>query len=428
MTSSATDDPAALLPGGRLAVLRRREFSLLFVGQAVSAFGDRIVLVAGPFAVLAIPGAGPTDVGLVLGANAVAFALFVLVGGVVSDRMSRRLTMLLSDVVRALAQAVAAVLLLSGHATVPRLAVLQLVYGAAEAFFRPAALGMVPQVVARGEEQAANALLGLSLNVSMVLGPAAAGVLVAVVGPGATLAVDAGTFLVSALSLLLLRPRPAPVSSGTSFREQLVEGWRHVRTRSWVWSTLIAFSTYHALVLPAIFVLGPQFAEEHRGGASAWGLISSGFGAGAVLGSLLALRWRPSRPGLVIGATLAVASAQAVVVTSHVPTLLVAAAEAVTGVGVALCFTVWETALQQRIPADAQSRVSSFDHLVSVALMPVGYALVGPLAAAVGLRQTALWLTVGSTAVAVSVALAPGLRRLVAVPLSGQRDEVHQVV
>lgn len=416
MTSSATDDPAALVPGGRLGVLRHREFALLFAGQAVSALGDRIVLVAAPFAVLSLPGAGPTDVGVVLGANAVAFALFVLVGGVVSDRIPRRLTMLASDVVRAVVQAVTAALLLTDHATVTRLALLQLLYGAAEAFFRPAALGMVPQVVRRGDEQAANALLGLSLNVSMVVGPAAAGILVAAVGPGATLAVDAGTFVVSALSLVLLRPRQVPAAATSSFAAQLVEGWRHVRTRSWVWSTLVAFSVYHALVLPALWVLGPKFAEDHRGGSAAWGVISSGFGTGAVLGSVLALRWRPARPGLVIGGTLAVASAQAAVVTWHVPTLLVAAAEAVTGVGVALCFTVWETALQQRIPAEAQSRVSSFDHLVSVALMPVGYAVVGPLAAAAGLRPTAIGLTVVSAGVCLAVAASPALRRLGPLP------------
>jgi MFS family permease len=165
-------------------VLRHRQFALLFAGQAVSTLGDRLVMVATPFAVLAIPGAGPIGISVVLGANALAFGLFVLVGGVVSDRLPRQLTMLTSDVVRAVVQAVAAALLLSGHATVAWLAGLQLVYGAAEAFFRPAALGLVPQVVDAGEEQPANALLALSTNVSMVLGPAAAGLLVAVVGAG----------------------------------------------------------------------------------------------------------------------------------------------------------------------------------------------------------------------------------------------------
>lgn len=414
--SSATDDPATLHTAGRVSVLRHRQFALLFAGQALSGLGDRLVMVAIPFAVLAIPGAGATGISVVLGANALAFGLFVLVGGVVSDRLPRQLTMLTSDAVRAVVQAVAAALLLSGHATVVWLALLQLVYGAAEAFFRPAALGLVPQVVEPGEEQPANALLALSTNVSMVLGPAAAGVLVAVVGPGATLAVDAGTFVVSALTLLMMRPRPIARSAGEGFRAELKGGWHQVRSRTWVWATLVSFSAYHALVLPAIFVLGPQVAEEFRGGSASWGLISTGFGSGAVLGSLLAMRWRPRRPGLVIGLSITLASAQGAICASPLPTWSVALLEAVTGVCVALCFTVWETALQERIPADAQSRVSSFDHLVSVALMPLGYAAIGPLASAIGLRTAGVVATLVSGAVAVTVALSPSVRGLGAVP------------
>jgi hypothetical protein len=197
------------------------------------------------------------------------------------------------------------------------------------------------------------------------------------------------------------------------FLADLAGGWREVVSRSWVWSTLIAFSAYHALVLPALFVLGPQYAEDARDGATSWGWISTGFGSGAVLGSLLALRWRPTRPGLLIGGTLCLASAQAAICTSPIPTWSVAAFEAVTGVCVALCFTVWETALQERIPPASQSRVSSFDYLGSLTLMPLGYVLVGPAAAHLGARTTALWASVVTGVVCVAVALTPALRGLV---------------
>ncbi|MGB8649374.1 MAG: MFS transporter, partial [Mycobacteriales bacterium] len=278
--STTTDDPEALLAPGRTSVLRHRDFALLFAGQAVSVLGDRLVMVAMPFAVLSLPGAGAAEVGLVLGSSAAALALFVLVGGVVADRLPRQLTMLGSDVVRAAAQGVTAFLLLSGSATVGRLMLLQAVYGAAEAFFRPAVLGLVPQVVAGGEEQAANALLSLTSNVSMVLGPAVAGVLVAVLGPGGAVAADAGTFAVSAATLLALRPRPVRREGSQHFLADLAGGWREVRSRDWVWTTLLSFSAYHALVLPALFVLGPRVAEQLRGGSAAWGAISAGFGAG----------------------------------------------------------------------------------------------------------------------------------------------------
>ena len=407
--------------GRRTAVLAGREFRLLFIGQAVSSLGDRLVMVALPFAVLSVPGADLADVGLVLGASALSLGVFVLIGGVVADRLPRQLTMLTSDVVRALTQGLSAVLLLTGDATVPRLALLQASYGAAEAFFRPALLGLVPQVVTPGQEQPANALLALTSTGAMVVGPAAAGVLVATVGSGATLAVDAVTFLVSTLSLLLLRPRqaPRPVGPAESFWGSLAGGWREVRSRSWVWSILLAFGAYHALVLPTLFVLGPAYAEDHRGGPSAWGVISAGFGIGAVLGSLLSLRWRPARPGLVLALALTAACAQAWLGVSPLPTLWVAALEAATGVCVSLCFTVWETALQERIPAHAQSRVSSFDYLGSVVLMPVGYVLVGPVAHLVGQQSVGAGASLFTGAACLIVAASAGVRGLHRVARNG---------
>lgn len=430
LPASATDDPAPQTAPSRVGVLRHRDFRWLFVGQAFSVLGDRIVMIALPFAVLSLPGGSASGVGLVMGANVLAFGLFVLVGGVVADRLPRVRTMLASDVVRAVVQAVGAMLLLTGTATVGSLVVVGLVYGAAEAFFRPAVLGLVPQVVRRGEEQAANALLTLSMNVSMVGGPALAGVLVALTSPGVVVAVDAATFVISGLTLLRIRPVPVPPAAGEGFRAQLAGGWREVRTRAWVLGTLGLYSAYHALVIPAIFVLGPAYAQSDRGGAGDWGVISAGFGTGAVLGSLVALRWRPTRPGIAIAGSLLVAGCQAVVVVAPLPTTAVAALEAVTGVFVALGFTVWETALQQHIPSEAQSRVSAFDHLVSVALMPVGYALLGPVSVALGVGSTALLCTAITVGAAVLVLALPAQRRLTGVPApgSGERDEVHQVV
>lgn len=393
-------------------LLRRREFGLLFWGQAVSSFGDRLVMVAMPFAVLSVPGAGLSDVGLVLGATTLSLAVFVLVGGVVADRIPRQLTMLGSDVVRGAAQGLTAYLLLTDRATVLSLVVLQSVYGAAEAFFRPAVLGLVPQVVAPTDIQAAQALLALSSNLALLLGPVAAGLLVAGVGAGGAIAVDALTFLVSAATLVRMRPADGERAAGGSFLADLRGGWSEVVSRSWVWAVLLAFSAYHALVLPALFVLGPLYAETDRGGAASWGVISAGFGVGSLVGSLVALRVRVSRTGLVIGAALAVSCSQAVIVVLPVPTLAVAALEAVTGVTVALGFTLWETALNLRIPQSAQSRVSSFDYLASLTLMPIGYVVIGPVAEALGTQRTALLATGTAAAVCVAVTLVPGVRRL----------------
>src|SRR4051794_25950091 len=381
-----------------------RSFRLLFGGQAPSVLGDRLVMVAMPFAVLSIDGAGAGDVGLVLGAGALSLGGFVLIGGVWADRLPRRATMLGSDLVRGVLQAAAATLLLTGNATVAWLVVVQLLFGAAEAFFRPAMLALIPELLEPESLQPANALLALSSNISMVIGPVLAGVLVAVIGAGGALAIDSATFLVSAATLLVMRVG-APVTRPVRrpFVTELREGWSEVRSRGWVWSTILGFSGYHALVLPALFVLGPIVAEDIHGGATAWGVISAAFGVGAVFGSIVALRWRPHRPGIVLAVSLFVAASQSAIVTSSWPTWVVAALEAITGVVVAVTFTVWETALQRHIPGAAQARVSSFDYLGSLTLMPIGFAVMGPLADAIGVQ------TVGVVASAVSAVICLGI-------------------
>ncbi|MDQ1695090.1 MAG: hypothetical protein QOJ03_443 [Frankiaceae bacterium] len=407
-------DPQPLGPTGPARrPLASPGFRLLFGGQAASVFGDRLVLVAMPFAVLSIDGAGAADVGLVLGAGALSIAAFILIGGVWADRLPRRATMLVSDSVRAVVQGVAAAFLLTGHASVLLLVVVQLLYGAADAFFRPAMLALLPELLDDDELQPANALLSLSSNVSMVLGPVVAGVLVATINAGGALAVDAATFVVSALTLAALRVRrPLQPPPRESFATELRAGWREVRSRGWVWSTILGFSAYHALVLPALFVLGPIVAEESRGGAAAWGVISAGFGVGAVVGSVAALRWKPPRPGFVIALCLLLASSQSAIVTTTWPTAVVAALEAVTGVMVALTFTIWETALQRHIPATAQARVSSFDYLGSLTLMPLGFVVMGPLAPAVGVQRLGVAATVVSALVCAAVLANRSLRRL----------------
>jgi hypothetical protein len=175
---------------------------------------------------------------------------------------------------------------------------------------------------------------------------------------------------------------------------------------------IVSFSGYHALVLPALFVFGPVVAQQSRGGAAAWGVISVGFGIGAVLGSVLALRWQPRRPGIVIGVALCVSSSQAAIVVSTVPTIAVAAFELVTGVTTAVCFTVWETALQRRIEGAALARVSSFDYLGSLALMPLGYLVMNPLGEALGIRPAAIAATCISLVISLVVAFSRNVRAL----------------
>jgi MFS family permease len=397
------------------AVLRsERPFRLLFAGQALSVVGDRITPVALAFAVLELGTA--TDLGVIFAAGALPFLLFALAGGVVADNVGRRRVMLVSDVARAVVQACTAAILLGGVAEVWMLVVLSAVYGTASAVFAPALNGLIPQTVEPRQLQAANALLALTRSVATVAGPALAGVIIAFVGSGEAIALDAATFAVSALCLLRLRERPVAAAARPgppgSFVSQLRAGWREVRSRTWLRRGLAAVSAYHVVVLPSVYVLGPVLAARELDGASSWAFIVASFGVGTIAGNVVALRFRVRRPILVASLALVVASLQAAIIGSGLGTVGIGLLEVVAGAAAALFFTFWDMSLQEQVPPGAVARVSSYDFAVSLGLMPLGLALAGPVADAVGLHET-LW---GMSAVGVASALAwlaaPSVRRL----------------
>jgi MFS family permease len=241
----------------RFGPLHEREFGLLYAGQAVSLLGDALVPVALAFAVLDLTGS-PADLGYVFAAQILPLVVFLLAGGVWADRLPRQLVMLGSDVVRGVAQAVVAFLLLTGRAELWELIALAAVYGTAEAFFRPAATGLVPLTVSAPRLQQANALLAMTMNGTNVLGPVIAGALVAVANPGVALAFDAGTFAVSAAFLLQLRPAAVErTEERQSFLHELAAGWGEFRSRTWLWAIVLAASILLFGVIAPFQVLGP---------------------------------------------------------------------------------------------------------------------------------------------------------------------------
>ena len=401
----------------RLPALREPAFRNLFVGQAFSRLGDRIAPIALAFGVID-SGGSAADLGIVVGAGSVPFALFALAAGVWSDRVPRRRVMIASDAVRATVQAVMGALLLAGSAQIWMLVALAAVYGTADAFFWPAMNGLMPETIGSDRLQEANALLGSAQSASNILGPVIAGLLIAFVDPGGAILLDAATFVVSIVFLLRLGPRVPLLAPGADesaeegFFEQLRGGWREVRSRSWVWTVLIALAAYHVIVLPSVFVLGPILAHRELGGASDWATITAGFGIGSVVGQVLIYRLPFRRPirAAVIG--LVIASTQAAIIGSGLPVLAIAALEAVTGVAVSLAFTLWETSLQQHIPTRALSRVSSYDFTASAGLMPIGLALAGPVADGIGLHTALRVMSALGVASALACLAVPSVRAL----------------
>lgn len=372
----------------RRGALRHPAFRLLFLGQAVSSLGDRLVPVALAFAVLDLTGS-VTDLGIVLAAQTVPLVVFVLLGGVWADRLPRQRVMLGSDAVRALAQGASALLLLEGRAHVWQLAVLQAVYGAAEAFFGPASTAVVPQTVEGSDLQQANALMSLSGNVAAVLGPAFAGVIVATIGAGWGLAIDGATFVASAVFLAMMRVEPVLLAARASTLAELRAGWHAFRSRTWLWVTVVYFTLFIGFVYAPLLVLGPQVARTSLGGAGAWAAIATALGLGSLVGGLIGFRWRPRYPLRVAFLAFLIAGpALFGLLAAHAPLPLIVAAALVDGASGPLFNTLWYTALQREVPANELSRVSSWDYLGSVGMLPAGQAISGPVGEAIGISTT----------------------------------------
>ncbi len=385
----------------RLGPLSEGPFRMLWLGQATSAVGDAMIPVAIAFAVLGL-GGGAGGIGLVLVAFSVPRLILILAGGVWADRLPRQRVMLAADLVRGAVETLLAILLLGNGAQLWHLAAAAAVVGAASAFFMPASTGLIPQVVNPARLQQGNALMGLSRNATGIIGPSVAGLLVATVGVGWVFVVDAATFLASAVSLVLLRvPRPAAPAERRPFLAELAGGWREVTSRTWLWSAMAAFGISN-LCSASFYVLGPVIAEEALGGATSWGLIVTAQAVGGLTGGLIALRWRPARPiaaGFLLG-PLFFLPHLALAVPLIVPVIMVGAV--VSLAAMELTNTWWYTVLQQQVPPAALSRVSSYDWLVSLVFQPLGFALVGPIAAGVGATPTLL----GAAALGIVVNLA----------------------
>jgi MFS family permease len=395
----------------RAGPFARREFRLLFLARGISFFGSAIAPVAIAFAVLDLTGSA-SDLGLVLAARMIPQLVFMLVGGVWADRLPRHLVMFASDLLTGSAQAATAALLLTGNAEIWHLVVLQAVGGSAFAFFFPASTGLVPQTVEAPLLQQANAVLRLALNAGSIGGAALGGILVAGVGSGWALAIDAATFFVSASFLVRMRVTRGARVEAPNFLRELREGWREFVSRTWLWVIVVGFGVLNAAETGAFNVLGPVVAKEELGGATAYGAIFAAEAIGLVLGGALMLRFRPSRP--LFAGCLAVLLMPPVLVLLAVgaPLPLIIAASIVMGLGIEVFAVMWETALQQHVPGEALSRVSSYDALGSFIFIPLGQLLAGPIADEIGVDET-LYLAAGIVTLSVLAMLAtPDVRRL----------------
>lgn len=357
-------------------------------------------------------GLSVVEIGIVLAAATVPVLALLVVGGVVADRVPRQRIMLAADSVRTVSQLGVGLSLLSGHPALPLLIVLQVFNGSASAFFNPASTGVTGHTVERKDLQRANALLSLSRSLSGSLGPLLAATLVVTVGGGWALIADAITYACSAILLAGLRlPPVVRTETRTGFRREVSEGFREVRSRSWVWSSIVVFGIFN-LTTSSLLVLGPAMLRGHASGMFSWAGIVAAMSVGEVVGNLVALRVSWDRP-LLAARLVEVLQAPLIlgVALGAGPVLLVPLGVAA-GVGTSVPDALWFATLQRELPDEVISRVSSYDWLGSLVLRPVGLSCAALVGAAVGNGVT---LAVGAGLVIVTClagAVSPSTRNL----------------
>ena len=409
------DRPGGTSRHGLLAPLRRREFRLLWLGMCVSLLGDGAFLVAIAWQVYELSNA-PTALGIVGIALTVPTIAFLLVGGVASDRLDRRRIMIFADLARMLAAGALAVLALTGVLELWHVVALVMVYGTGQGFFAPSFDALVPELVPREELPQANALDQIVRPIALRLaGPAIGGVLVGAFGAGSAFGLDAASFAISATALLLMRrPVVRPRDTAPSLLGDLREGWEFVRHRSWLWATFVSAAIAYLLFMGPVEVLLPYVVKETLGGSAAQlGLVFAAGGLSSVLAAaFLGQRGLPRREITFIYAVWGVATLAVAgygLATSIWQLMLASAAfNALETVGT----IVWATAKQRHVPPHMLGRVSSLDWLISIGLLPLSFALTGPVSALIGVQTTLIAAGLMGAAVTLAGLCVPGVRSI----------------
>lgn len=387
-----------------LGPLQSRNFRLLLACNVISVTGTAVALVAIPFAVLEIGGTA-SDVGYVAAAVLVPGVIFMLLGGVVADRLPRHQVMTAANAAQALAQATSAALVLTGHAHVWELVVLAAARGIGWGFYFPASAGLLPQTVPSDQRAQANSLARIGLNSGQIAGAALGGVLVGLTGPGWGLAADAASFAVAAALRAGMHFPALPPTAATSMLHELQEGWRDFISRRWLWTIVLGSGFFVAVYTATTSVLGPVVASAHLGGARSWGIILAAYATGAVLGGAITLRFQPQR--MLLAAILSIPVYSILLFALAVPLTvpLIAAAALIAGTCLEVLEVNWTTTVQQEIPPTMLSRISSYELLGTLTAGTAGAAIAGPLTNTFG--APAVLITAGTLTALLPAAILP---------------------
>lgn len=359
-------------------------FWLFLSARTVSVLGSAFGPIALAFGVLSLPGTTSATLGVVLAAQGIPQVALLLLGGVIGDRFPRNRVLVIAELVSGLAYAALATMLLTGQAPIVLLCAAAFVAGAASALLLPSLTGTVADLVPADSLQRANGQLRLGTNSARIAGVLAAGAVVAWLGPGTALLVDAATYFVAAGLLSAVRLPGLAVAGRRDLLGDLRVGWHEFASRSWLWSTVAAAAVINAALMAAFGVLGPALAKDRLGGAVAWSLVLAGYSVGMLAGVVVAIRIKPRRPLSTAVAFAPFLALPLLALGFRAPVLVIVIAAFCAGVATDIFGVLWDTTMQTEVPTDALSRVSSYEYLVSLSLKPVGAVVAGLVATDLG--------------------------------------------
>jgi MFS family permease len=380
----------------RFVVLSNRNFRLLLADRLLAPMAFAFSMVGVSFAVLgattsaAHPSGSTADLSYVLAAQIAPSLVFLLIGGVIADRIAPQLVIVAANVMIAVGEGTFGVLVLAGHPSLMTMIGLELMTGTGMALFYPASTALLPRLVPTEQLQEASAISRLLMNVGMMTGAALAGECVALFGAGWALAVCGfGTLgVVPVMLAIRLGPIAAKNAEDASMLRELREGWTEFWSHTWLWATVFQFTVILAAWYGSFQVLGPEVAKAHLGGAEAWGLISASEAVGLIVGGVVSLRWSPRRPVLFVVLSGAVISISSLAMAMLLPLAVICLAAFGIGICIEAMMVIWTVTMATKIQPGMLARVSAYDALGSSMGMPAGALAAGPIAALIGVSAT----------------------------------------
>ena len=369
-------------------VLAHKYVKRLFLARFISNYGNGMGPIALAFGILGLPNGSANLLGLVLGTTTVLFLIMAPFGGVIADKYGRARMVGLTDMAAGLVLIVQASYFTTGDVPIAVLLIVNGTFGILWGIFWPAFSGVIPAVLPEAGLQKGNALNQLLTNSGMIFGAASAGIFIDIFGVATTLAIDAASFFISGLLIYTFRHlTPRVTGTENSMLTDLRYGWGVFLSFKWIVNLVFAWSFIVMCWAAAENILGPLIALEHFNGAKSWSFVITAESIGLIVGSFIAIKIKVKYPLRFLQLTSFSVTFYIFALAKPQSLLVIAFGAFLFGITLDLWGTLWNTALQRKVPRDVLSRVSSFDAMGSMMFRPIGLAIAGPLSSLFGITN-----------------------------------------